>query len=258
MDIDRDFKPFDGDDTTTSELGQLHSDATSDARPRRKRARTLRESDWEPYKDRIKQLHVTEKRPLPEVKMLMEQEFSFTAEIRQYRSRLSQWKLDKNIKPEEMKAIIRHRQRRGLVETDKPDLKFRVRGQEVEPQKIERWMKRHDISENMVYAPSPALPTPSAVSYATMSEVGSPGMHSIRSPDSVQHVSMNLQSSEATPRQEVDSPCATKRQTSTEPLAGTYKVDGELVQTLGQYSLILFDYHRDALDILTDRVFRFT
>ena len=55
-----------------------------------------------------------------------------------------------------MKAIIRHRQRRGLVETDKPDLKFRVRGQEVEPQKIERWMKRHDLRESMIYAPSPA------------------------------------------------------------------------------------------------------
>lgn len=55
-----------------------------------------------------------------------------------------------------MKAIVRRRQQRALVETDKADLTFRVRGLEVEPQKIERWMKRHAVIESMVYAPSPA------------------------------------------------------------------------------------------------------
>jgi len=54
-----------------------------------------------------------------------------------------------------MKAIVRRRQQRSLVETDKNDLKFRVRGQEVEPHKIERWMKRHDVVDSTLYAPSP-------------------------------------------------------------------------------------------------------
>jgi hypothetical protein len=67
-----------------------------------------------------------------------------------------QWGLEPNIKTREMKAIVRHRQQRLLVETDKRDLKFRVRGDEVEPQKIERWMKRHDVMESALYAPSPA------------------------------------------------------------------------------------------------------
>ncbi|KAF1838133.1 hypothetical protein BDW02DRAFT_489931 [Decorospora gaudefroyi] len=124
--------------------------------PRRKKAPTLRESDWEPYKARIIELHITQKRPLPEVRLLIEKEYGFTAEIRQYRSRVSQWKLDKNIKPDEMKAIVRRRQQRTLLEPEKPGLKFRVRSQVVEPLKIERWMKRHDVRESMPYALSPA------------------------------------------------------------------------------------------------------
>ncbi|KAI4669197.1 uncharacterized protein J4E79_001240 [Alternaria viburni] len=127
-----------------------HPNHIADTRPRKKKARTLRETDWEPYKDRIIQLHHVEKRPLPEVRILIEQELGFIAE-----SRLTQWKLDKNIKPEEMRAIVRHRQRRELVETDKSSLMFRVRGQEVEPQKIERWMKRHNAIESMTSAFSP-------------------------------------------------------------------------------------------------------
>ena len=56
------------------------SNTVSNARPRKKKAPTLRESDWEPYKDRIIQVHLVEKRSLPEVKILIEQEFGFTAE----------------------------------------------------------------------------------------------------------------------------------------------------------------------------------
>jgi hypothetical protein len=54
-----------------------------------------------------------------------------------------------------MEAIVRKRQKRKLVETDKRPLVFEVRGDQVEPQKIERWMKRHDVAESFLYAPSP-------------------------------------------------------------------------------------------------------
>ncbi|CAN9213187.1 unnamed protein product [Alternaria alternata] len=143
------------DNATALQPPPASSNAIPDTRARKKKAPTLRESDWEPYKDRIIQLHLTEKRPLTEVRTTVEQEFGFTAEIRQYRSRLTQWKLDKNIKPEEMKAIVRHRQQRNLIDTDKGSFKFRVRGREVEPQKIERWMRKHELRESMIYAPSP-------------------------------------------------------------------------------------------------------
>jgi len=63
--------------------------------------------------------------------------------------------VDKNVKPNEMKAIVRKRQQRRLVETEKGDLAFQVRGNVGEPEKIDRWMKRHMVAENTVYAPSP-------------------------------------------------------------------------------------------------------
>jgi hypothetical protein len=55
-----------------------------------------------------------------------------------------------------MKAIVRKRQRRKLVEDDKGELVFMVRDSKVEPQKIDRWMKRNDVPETFLYAPSPA------------------------------------------------------------------------------------------------------
>jgi hypothetical protein len=47
---------------------------------RKKKAPTLRASDWEPYKARIIELHVTQKRSLPNVKEIIESELSFVAE----------------------------------------------------------------------------------------------------------------------------------------------------------------------------------
>ena len=76
--------------------------------------------------------------------------------LRQYRLRISQWGKDKNVKSKEMQAIVRKRQQRKLVEIDKGQLAFEVRGSEVELQKIERWMKRHDVADSFLYAPSPA------------------------------------------------------------------------------------------------------
>ena len=60
------------------------------------------------------------------------------------------------MKPQEMKAIVRKRQKRRLVETDKRELVFIVRNQPVEPQKIERWMNRHKVADSFLYIPSPA------------------------------------------------------------------------------------------------------
>jgi hypothetical protein len=79
----------------------------------------------------------------------------YLCRLRQYRSRISQWGLDKNVKSVEMKAIVRKRQQRRLVE-DKGDLRFTVRGTTVEQHKIERWMKLNKVPESFLYVPSPA------------------------------------------------------------------------------------------------------
>jgi hypothetical protein len=85
------------------------------------------------------------------------------ARLRQYKSRISQWKLDKKVKPLEMQCIVRKRQKRKLVEVDKPEQIYEVRGNRVEEAKIDRWMNTHDVPDSMLYTPSPA-----ACKYATI------------------------------------------------------------------------------------------
>jgi len=43
--------------------------------PRKRKAPTLRQEDWEPVKARIVELHITQNMPLPEVKQIVEEEF---------------------------------------------------------------------------------------------------------------------------------------------------------------------------------------
>jgi len=76
--------------------------------------------------------------------------------LRQYRTRITQWKKDKNIKTEEMKAIVRKQQQRKLIEVDKRELEFKIRDHPVEQQKIDRWKKRNNVVDSLLYVPSPA------------------------------------------------------------------------------------------------------
>jgi hypothetical protein len=53
-------------------------------------------------------------------------------------------------------AIVRKRQKRRLVDVDKGDLVFELRGSMVDSEKIERWMKRKAMTDTMLYVPTPA------------------------------------------------------------------------------------------------------
>lgn len=55
-----------------------------------------------------------------------------------------------------MQAIVRKRQQRKITIRHKGDLTFQVRGEVVNAEKVDRWMKRHGIPESTIYAPSPA------------------------------------------------------------------------------------------------------
>ncbi|KAF5586035.1 kinesin light chain 2 [Fusarium pseudocircinatum] len=140
---------------------------------RKKKAPTLRDEDFEPFKDRILELYETQKLSLQKVKTVIEEEFGFTAQPRQYQTRITKWGKDKKIKKAEMTAIARKHQQREILETDKRKLRFTVRGREVDAGKIDRWMDRYNVPRNDLYAPSPAASTPSAVHCSTISERGS-------------------------------------------------------------------------------------
>ena len=74
---------------------------------------------------------------------------------RQYKRKISQWHLDKNVKDSEMQFIMQKQKKRKVFE-DK-DTAFRVRSRRVEPEKIARTIKRKNISEDaLLSAPSPS------------------------------------------------------------------------------------------------------
>lgn len=62
---------------------------------------------------------------------------------KQYKSKIFQWSLEKNIKTSEMMHMVRIQQDRA--EHGKKT-RFRIRGQVVDPSKIERWAMKHSNS----------------------------------------------------------------------------------------------------------------
>ncbi|KIW11248.1 hypothetical protein PV08_10548 [Exophiala spinifera] len=155
------------------------------SKKRKRKVPTLQPDKWEPYKARILELHVNNGLPLSEVQRLIEAETGFGANLRQYRTRISQWGYDKNVKPNEMSAIVRKQQHRSLNEPGKAPLRFKIRGNVVEKPKVDRWMQRHGVPQDSLYAPSPEAATPSALSCWTMSESGSPAPSPSSFPGSV-------------------------------------------------------------------------
>jgi hypothetical protein len=166
-------------DSTPAMLSSTAAASTISSRqvaPRKKKAPTLRESDWEPVKDRFIELYTTGT-SLQETKELIETEFvGFHAEYesgfhykvnngfadhlprtRQYKYRIEQWNMDKNIKPAEMKYIVKRKQKRKLLEVDKAELDFRVKGNDVDKVKIDRWMRNNGLSDSLLYSPASAV-----------------------------------------------------------------------------------------------------
>ena len=60
------------------------------AQPRKRKAPTLHIDAWEPYKDRILELHVTQRLPLPEVRQKIKKDYGFEAK---YVAPFDKWKL---------------------------------------------------------------------------------------------------------------------------------------------------------------------
>ncbi|KAL8770662.1 MAG: hypothetical protein Q9209_003730 [Squamulea sp. 1 TL-2023] len=97
---------------------------------------------WDEYRYIIQRLYVTEDKSLPEVVVEMKEKYQFVATERQYKRRISEWHLDKNVKDEEMRAIIAVealRLRQGKKSA------FHVRGRLVERKKIDRFTQRKRI-----------------------------------------------------------------------------------------------------------------
>ncbi|KAL8724427.1 MAG: hypothetical protein Q9181_006828 [Wetmoreana brouardii] len=102
--------------------------------------------DWDGYRETIYRYYITDDRSLPDVVHIMKQ-FGLAATERQYKRRISEWHIDKNIKDYEMRAIISIeavRQRQGKKSI------FYVRDREVDPKKINRFARRKNINRGVI------------------------------------------------------------------------------------------------------------
>ena len=117
------------------------------------------DDDFEKHRDTIATLY--EKRPLREVRQLMEDRYGFRASSvaclnarcnltgtiltshlsrdKQYKSRLARWEKNKNIGRKDMPHLARIKMRRDAVGKR---TRLRLRGAVVDLAKVERWIKR--------------------------------------------------------------------------------------------------------------------
>jgi hypothetical protein len=145
------------------------------------RAREHSKIDWENQRSNIEKLYFVENKPLKTVIRCLSQSHGFFAtyghpiplkcscitlshEIgkeadflrreRQLKRKIKDWGIDKNIKTNEMKAIVRKRMERKVME-DKESA-FRVRGRNIAPAKIRRWEDRQrDVNTSMTMHGTP-------------------------------------------------------------------------------------------------------
>ncbi|KAL8917908.1 MAG: hypothetical protein Q9172_005639 [Xanthocarpia lactea] len=112
--------------------------------------------EWQQHRGIIQRLYVTEDKSLPNVVLEMKQKYNFVATERQYKRRISDWGLDKNVKDEEMRSIIEveaMRLRQGKQSA------FYVRDRRVDRKKIDRFAHRKGIDRSALHNLDCTLPS---------------------------------------------------------------------------------------------------
>ncbi|KAL0932943.1 uncharacterized protein CTRU02_211906 [Colletotrichum truncatum] len=142
-------------------LGQL-------AKPRKRVPAEI----WETKRPTITRLYQEEKRSLKEVMEIMERDYHFVATVKMYKSRIWKWGLDKKLKGDEVLAIM-------LLKRDRDALKkpteFRIRGQLVDMDNINRYLKRNpSLMAKFKAGQTPSVQTAIEVTCRTPSPPPSP------------------------------------------------------------------------------------
>ncbi|KAJ5454018.1 uncharacterized protein N7458_004974 [Penicillium daleae] len=105
--------------------------------------RPRRSDDWHEYREIIEQLYRNDQLKLRDVKRIMERDYKFYASEKQYKDRLAAWHVRKNIKAKEVHLMIRKQQKRAARGKETA---FRVNGQNVDPKRIARFLRRYGNS----------------------------------------------------------------------------------------------------------------
>ncbi|QQK47519.1 Clr5 domain [Penicillium digitatum] len=127
--------------------------------------RPRRSDDWHEYREIIEQLYRNDQLKLRDVKRIMERDYKFFASEKQYKDRLAAWHVRKNIKAKEVHIMLRKQQKRAA---QGKQTAFRVNGQNVDPKRIARFVRRYGTSwdtnrskesENEPQSPEPQTPS---------------------------------------------------------------------------------------------------
>ncbi|KAJ5855823.1 uncharacterized protein N7529_009767 [Penicillium soppii] len=105
--------------------------------------RPRRSDDWHEYREIIEQLYRNDQLKLRDVKRIMERDYKFFASEKQYKDRLAAWHVRKNIKAKEVHLMLRKQQKRAA---QGKQTAFRVNGQNVDPKRIARFVRRYGTS----------------------------------------------------------------------------------------------------------------
>ncbi|KUJ18790.1 uncharacterized protein LY89DRAFT_717327 [Mollisia scopiformis] len=143
-------------------------------RKRAPKASTMSAEKWEPAESRIRQLFLDEERSYKEVMDIVNQEFGFTATERQYKAKVLQMKLKRNVEASKRRVIVRHIQHRKQS-SGKVTKLVRVQGHRKSEAIIQKWMKEYPELNRPIHCIPPS-PLPSQISLRTGSHVASPNL----------------------------------------------------------------------------------
>ncbi|CAK7265084.1 hypothetical protein SEPCBS57363_001407 [Sporothrix epigloea] len=96
-------------------------------------------NDWELHREHITELYRDQGLHLRQVQAIMSDRYHFHASQRMYKTRISKWAIDKNLKAAEVAAILRMQQSRAALGKAS---KFFIRGRDIDFARVEQYLKR--------------------------------------------------------------------------------------------------------------------
>lgn len=164
--------PIPAERPKTPTFGFLETDPVANITPgvqKKQRAPAKTEQEWALVRQRITELYKT--KPLSVVMEDVKEKFQFEAtyviprtdrqslrissltlyRVRQFKSQIRKWGLNRNVREPEMGFIVRkqqEREKRQSAELSQANLRFRVRGEAVPQAKIDRWKRSYDVADH--------------------------------------------------------------------------------------------------------------
>lgn len=96
-------------------------------------------NDWEVHRDRITELYRDQGLHLKQVQKIMAEQHQFYASQRMYKTRISKWAIDKNLKAADVATLLRLQQQRAALGKKS---RFTIRGREIDFARVDQYLKR--------------------------------------------------------------------------------------------------------------------